>query len=84
MSTKELQHTPGFMKLLNILSLAGFECGFIDLKRYPYSYYTSNGTPILCKESMKQEITLGAKWLKEANPNSAEYYDKIISAVKGA
>lgn len=81
MSTKELQHTPGFMKLLNIITLAGFECGFIDFKRYPSGYYTSNGTPILCKESMRQEVILGAKWLKEVNRGNEEYYDGIIAAV---
>ena len=84
MSTRELQHTPGFMKLLNIISLAGFECGFLDFRKLPNDYYITNGSPILCRDSMKEEVCLGAKWLKEANPKSAKYYDGIIAAVKRA
>lgn len=84
MSTKELQHTPGFMKLLNIISLAGFECGFIDFRKLPSSYYMTNGAPILCRSSMKEEVCLGAQWLKESNPKSARYYEGIIAAVKSA
>jgi len=84
MSTEELQHTEFFMKLLNIISLAGFECGFIDFRKLPDSYYMTNGAPILCRNSMKEEVIGGAYWLKEVNPKSARYYDGIIAAVKGA
>lgn len=84
MSTKELQHTPGFMKLLNIISLAAFECGFIDFRKLSSGYYMTNGSPILCRSSMKEEVCLGAEWLREANPNSAKYYDGIIEAVRRA
>ena len=84
MSTKELQHTEFFMKLLNIISLAGFECGFIDFRRLPSSFYMTNGKPILCKSSMKEEVCSGAEWLKAENPNSETYYDGIIEAVKRA
>lgn len=84
MSTEELQHTEFFMKLLNIISLAGFECGFIDFQKLPRSFYLTDGKPILCRDSMKEEVCAGAEWLKQANPNSALYYDGIISAVKSA
>ena len=84
MSTEELQHTEFFMKLLNIISLAGFECGFIDFRKLPDSYYMTNGSPILSRDSMKEEVMGGAYWLKEVNPKSARYYDGIIAAVKGA
>lgn len=84
MSTEELQHTPFFMKLLNIISLAGFECGFIDFRRLPDSYYMTNGAPILNRDSMKEEVMNGANWLKEVNPKSSRYYDGIIAAVKSA
>ena len=81
MSTEELQHTEFFMKLLNIISLAAFECGFIDLQRMPSSLYTTNGAPILNRSSMKSEIQEGTKWLTEANPDSAAYYKGIYDAV---
>ena len=84
MSTSELQHTDFFMKLLNIISLAGFECGFIDFKRLPTSFYLTDGKPILCRDSMKEEVIAGAEWLREANPKSARYYDGIIAAVEHA
>ena len=84
MSTKELQHNPFFMQLLNIISLAAFECGFIDFRKLPVSFYTTNGQPILCKSSMKEEVSLGAEWLREANPKSSRYYDGIVAAVKSA
>lgn len=84
MSTTELQHTEFFMKLLNIISLAGFECGFVDFRRLPCSFYMTNGKPILCKSSMKEEVCSGAKWLKQVNPESEAYYNGIIEAVKRA
>ncbi len=84
MSTEEKQHTPFFCKLLNIISLAGFECGFIDIQKLSYNYFKTNGAPILCKASMKEEITEGAEWLKEVNPQSQKYYNGIIDAVNGA
>ena len=84
MSTEEKQHTLFFCKLLNIISLAGFECGFIDIQKLTYDYFKTNGAPILCKASMKEEIMEGAEWLKEVNPQSQKYYDGIIDAVKSA
>ncbi len=84
MSTEEKQHTPFFCKLLNIISLAAFECGFIDLKKLTYSYYKTNGAPILCKASMKEEIIDGANWLLQSNPKSRQYYNGIIEAVGSA
>ena len=81
MSTTELQHTPKFHELLNIISLAGFELGFIDLTRTTKEFYTTNGQPILCRASMKEEISYGCDWLKKANPKSALYYESIKKAV---
>jgi hypothetical protein len=82
MSTTELQHTPKFHELLNIISLAGFELGFIDLSRTTKEFYMTNGQPILCRASMKEEIMDGCDWLKKANPNSGLYYDSIKKAVR--
>jgi len=57
MSTHELQHTPTFHKLLNLLSLAAYELGLIDLKRISKSIYTTNGAAILSAESLQDSIT---------------------------
>lgn len=83
MSTTELQHTPKFHELLNIISLAAFELGFIDLSRTSKEFYMTNGQPILCRASLKEEITDGCDWLRKANPHSDLYYNSIKKVVKG-
>lgn len=82
LSTHELQHTPFFHQLLNIISLAGFELGFIDLTRVQRSFYLTNGQPILCKASLKEEIIEGCQWLIKANPGAKEYYNDLIDLIK--
>lgn len=81
MSTHELQHTPKFHELLNIITLAGFELGFIDLSRVAKSFYMTNNQPILCKASLREEIVEGCNWLIHANPNSKDYFNEIIRYV---
>ena len=82
MSTTELQHTPKFHELLNIISLAAFELGFIDLSRTTKEFYMTNGQPILCRASMKEEIMDGCDWLIQANPHSELYYNSIKNVVR--
>ena len=82
MSTTELQHTPKFHELLNIISLAGFELGFIDLSRTTKEFYMTNNQPILCRASLKEEIMDGCNWLRKANPHSDLYYNSIKNVVK--
>lgn len=82
LSTHELQHTPKFHELLNIISLAGFELGFIDLTRIQKSFYHTNGQPILCRASLKEEIIEGCNWLIKANPKSKPYYEDVIAHVR--
>ena len=82
MSTHELQHTPKFKELLAILSLAGFELGFIDLNRIPVNYYLTNGQPILCRESIKDEIMDGCNHLSKHTKNS-EYYIQLCNYISG-
>lgn len=81
MSTQELQHTDKFKELLAVISLAGFELGFIDLNKIPTMYYNSNGQPILNKDSMKAEITDGCTWLMQ-NSNQPEYYEKLMQYIQ--
>ena len=81
MSTTELQHTPKFHELLNIITLAGFELGFIDLRRTNRDFYYTNDQPIISRDGMKDEIISGCMFLKEANPDNALYYDSIIKHV---
>lgn len=81
MCTEELQHTPKFMMLLNILSLAAYECGFIDLHRISSSMYTSKGQPILCKSSIKHEILDGVKHIVRYNPELGNYYKEFCGHI---
>ena len=84
MSTLDLQHTEKFQQLLSIISLAGFELGFIDMSRIGRDFYNTNGQPITSRSSMKDEIISGAELLMEANPDSKEYYESIIEVVERA
>lgn len=84
LSTTELQHTPKFHELLNIISLAGHECGFIDLKRISHTMYTTNGQAILCRGSLKEEIVEGCGWLSSANPGNKDYYDAVIELIENS
>ena len=81
MSTTELQHTPKFHELLNLISLAGFELGFIDLSRTTKDFYMTNNQPILCRASLKEEITSGCELMKEVHPESKLYYDSVKNVV---
>ena len=81
MSTTELQHTPKFHELLNLISLAGFELGFIDLSRTTKDFYMTNNQPILCRASLKEEITSGCELMKEIHPESKLYYDSVKNVV---
>ena len=82
MSTTELQHTPKFHELLNILSFAAFELGLIDLRRTTKEYWTTNGQPILCRAALADEIIAGADWLIQKNRGHEEYFNNIIKTVE--
>lgn len=77
MSTRELQHTPKFFELLSIIVVAGFELGYIDLRRVQSKFFLTNGKPILCKASLKGEITKGCDHLSDANPTLKQYYTDL-------
>ena len=81
MSTHELQHTPFFFQLLSIIALAAFEMGFIDLSRMSTSYYKTNGAMILCRASMKTELTNACKHLADANPDSKAYFEGLSTYI---
>lgn len=82
MSTTELQHTKFFFELLSIIALAALEMGLIDLSRLSSTYYRTNGQPILCKVSMKTELSNGCDLLIEANPNSKDYFNGLKKYIK--
>ena len=81
MSTQELQHTDKFKELLAVISLAGYELGFIDLNKMPHSFYNTNGQPILSKQTMKEEIMDGCMWLIK-HSNQKNYYQMLCEHVK--
>lgn len=82
MSTEELQHTETFYKLLNLISLAGFLLGFIDVRRLTEEFYLSDGQPIICKPALKDEIILGCEHLINSGGDQL-YYQSIMKAVEG-
>jgi hypothetical protein len=68
MSTHTMQHTPEFHKMLNLLSLAAYELGFIDLRRIPHTtFYKMNSAPVTSAESLQDEIILGCNEMLEAH-----------------
>lgn len=73
MSTTELQHTPFFHKLLNLLSLAAYELGFIDLKKISRRVFMSNGQGIASAEAIQDEIILGCNHMIQAHANEPRY-----------
>lgn len=85
MSTEELQHTKLFHELLNLLTLAAYELGFIDLTRLSKNIYTTNGQAILSATSLQDEIILGCNlMIKEwnvKNSSYAAYYEKLRTHV---
>lgn len=83
MSTRELQHTKKFYELLNIITLAGFELGYIDLRRIKINFYTTNNQPIICRAGMKEEIILGCDFLSKFNPDLVDYYNDLKVFVSG-
>ena len=81
MSTNELQHTPKFHELLNLLSLAAFELGFFDIRRFTKSLFTTNDLPIASKEHMQGEVIRGCEHMLEKHQNDMKvvnYYKGII------
>ena len=70
MSTRELQHTPEFHVMLNLLSLAAYELGFIDLRTQYRSYYKTNGQAITSAESLQDEIILGCNHMINTHKNN--------------
>lgn len=83
MSTHELQHTPKFHELLNLISLAGYILHQVDLDKTSSSFYTTNGQPILCKASFKEEIIDGCMHVIKRNQsnNTKKFYDGIAKHV---
>lgn len=78
MSTHELQHTEEFHQMLNLISLAAYELGFIDLKRIPaHIYYKTNGQPITSAESLQDEIILGCNEVIKTSMKYRKVYEEL-------
>ena len=80
MSTHELQHTPKFHQLLNLLSLAAYELGLIDLRRISKRGFYTNDQAILTAESLQDEIIMGCNWMINEHKNNkglVHYYTEL-------
>ena len=80
MSTHELQHTDTFYMLMSIIVLAGFELGFIDLKRIPNDVYMSNNQEILDRLTIKEEIKAGTHNIE--TPESKEHFEGLRNYIE--
>ena len=80
MSTHELQHTDNFYMLMSIIVLAGFELGFIDLKRIPNDVYMSNNQEILDRLTIKEEIKAGTHNIE--TPESKEHFEGLRNYIE--
>ena len=79
-STHELQHTDNFYMLMSIIVLAGFELGFIDLKRIPNDVYMSNNQEILDRLTIKEEIKAGTHNIE--TPESKEHFEGLRNYIE--
>ena len=81
LANDEFGHGAKFCMLLSIICLAGYECGYIDLKRISKTVYMTNSQPILCQADMKREISDGIGHIIKKNPNKEEHYRKFLRGV---
>lgn len=78
LANDEFGHGAKFCMLLSIICLAGYECGYIDLKRMSKTVYMTNSQPILCQADMKHEISDGIGHIIKKNPNKEEHYREFL------
>lgn len=78
LANNEFGHGAKFCMLLSIICLAGYECGYIDLKRMSKTVYMTNSQPILCQADMKHEISDGIGHIIKKNPNKEEHYREFL------
>lgn len=79
MSTRELQHTPNFHLLLNLLVLASFELGMLDMKKIKLlnGEYLTNNQPILSFTTLRSELLNGIEQVIKHSEMDSEYYKQI-------
>ena len=82
MSTRELQHTEKFHELMTVIMVAAYMLKYIDLEKYPFLTYTSNGQEILSKGSIKMELLEGIQHILKHAPESAEFWQRVANYIR--
>lgn len=75
-------HGDPFPDMLCIMCVAGYELRIFDLKNIPKKTVYSNGQEITSRGSLTSELLRGIELLREANPDSSEYYNQLESVIK--
>lgn len=75
-------HGDPFPDMLCIMCVAGYELRIFDLKNIPKKTVYSNGQEITSRGSLTSELLRGIELLREANPDSSEYYDQLEAVIK--
>ena len=75
-------HGDPFPDMLSIVCVAGYELRIFDLKNVPKKTVYSNGQEITSRSSLTAELMNGIKLLREANPNSSDYYDQLEEVIR--
>lgn len=81
LANDEYGHGEKFCMLLSIICLAGFECGYVDLKRMRKTIYMTDDQPILCQADMKKEISDGIRHVIKRNPNKEAHYREFLNFI---
>ncbi len=77
---KEWGHGQTFQMLMHLLEVAGFLTNIIKLEAYPIDPYYSGGTPILTKQSIKEELYDGINYLIKYGGNK-KYYNDLLNII---
>lgn len=72
---KEWGHGPKFQMLMHLLEVAGYITRVLNVKALPTSTYISGTAPILSKDSIKEELYDGIKYIIKNNGHQKFYSD---------
>lgn len=78
----EYGHGPNFQRLMHLLEVAAYELGIIKPDKYPSTHsYTSNGTTILSKDSIKRELYDGIDEIVKHGGN-IRFYSNLTNHIR--
>lgn len=78
---EEWGHGTNFQRLMHLLEVAAFELNILQPDKYPSDPYFSNGTGILTKESIKEELLEGIEEIIKNGGNN-KYYNDLANYIR--